>query len=154
MVLFAHRIASFLTKWHIPIFPRLIYIINRVVFAVVLPPTVKMGRGVLLGYSGLGTVIHARAEIGNRVNIGTNVTIGGRSGYPEVPRIGDDVQIGSGAKILGPVVIGARSKIGANSVVLISVPPDSIVVGIPGRVLRSGGSADFLKDGIEGQEST
>jgi serine O-acetyltransferase len=128
MVLFLHRIAHRLAGLGTLLPPRLIYALNRILFSVVLP-----------GYSGLGTVIHARAVIGDRVSIGTNVTIGGRSGHQDVPRIEDDVEIGSGAKILGPVVIGARSKIGANSVVLKSVPSDSVVVGIPGRVVSTAG---------------
>lgn len=139
MVLFLHRIAHRLAALGVPLLPRLIYAANRILFSVVLPPTARLGQGVLLGYSGLGTVIHARAVIGDRVSIGTNVTIGGRSGHQDVPRIEDDVEIGSGAKILGPVVIGARSKIGANAVVLKSVPPDSVVVGIPGRVVSTAG---------------
>lgn len=139
MVLFLHRIAHRLAGLGIPLLPHLIYALNRILFSVVLPPTAKLGQGVLLGYSGLGTVIHARAVIGDRVSIGTNVTIGGRSGHQDVPRIENDVEIGSGAKILGRVVIGARSKIGANAVVLKSVPPDSVVVGIPGRVVSTAG---------------
>lgn len=139
MFLFLHRIAHRLSALGIPLLPRLIYAINRILFAVVLPPTTKLGQGVLLGYSGLGTVIHARAVIGDRVSIGANVTIGSRSGHQDVPRIEDDVQIGAGAKILGPIVIGARTKVGANAVVLKSIPPDSVVVGVPGRVIAIAG---------------
>lgn len=135
MVFSLNCIARWLALQGHPLLQRLIYVVNRILFAVVLLPTAQVGQRVLLGYSGLGTVIHARAVIGDRVSIGTNVTIGGRSGHQDVPRIEDDVEIGSGAKILGPVVIGARSKIGANAVVLMSVPPDSVVVGIPGRLI-------------------
>jgi serine O-acetyltransferase len=137
MVLLIHRMAHKLALLRVPLLPRILYGLNRILFAVVLPPTVKLGRGVLLGYSGLGTVIHARAVIGDRVHIGTNVTIGGRSGYAGVPVVEDDVEIGSGAKILGPIVIGAKAKIGANAVVLKSVPPGAVVIGIPGRIIST-----------------
>lgn len=118
--------------------PRLFYIVNRVLFAVVLPPTAVVGAGTTFGYSGLGIVVHARCRIGCRVSIGTNVTIGGRAGLVEVPIIGDDVVIGSGAKILGPVTVGAGAKIGANAVVLHDVPAGATVVGIPARVVSAG----------------
>lgn len=140
MILVSHRIAQQFAGLGTPPLPCLFNALNRFLFSVVLPSTVKLGQGVLLCYSGVGTVIHARAVIGDRVNIGTNVTIGGRSGHQDVPRIEYDVEIGSGAKILGPVVIGARSKIRANAVVLKSVPSDSVVVGIPGRVVSTAGS--------------
>lgn len=131
-----HRLAHFLQGAGIPLLPRLLYAINRVLFSVALPPTVQVGRGVVLGYSGLGTVIHARARIGNRVQIGTCVTIGGRSGHHQVPVIDDDVQIGSGAKILGPIRIGQGAIVGANAVVLRDVPPGAVVAGVPARVIR------------------
>ena len=69
------------------------------------------------------------------------VVIGGRSGHASVPIIGDDVVLSAGCKILGPITIGAGSIIGANSVVIHDVPENSIVVGIPGRILRSDGMA-------------
>lgn len=120
----------------IPLLPRMLYAINRVLFSVVLPPSVEIGRDVILAYGGLGTVIHARCKIGAGVQIGTNVTIGGRSGFQEVPIIEDDVLIGTGAKILGPIVVGRGARIGANAVVLENVPPDVTVVGIPARPVR------------------
>ena len=117
----------------IPFLPRLLYAVNRILFAVVLPPSVEVGQDVLFGYSGLGIVIHARCKIGSRVQIGTNVTIGGRSGHKAVPTIEDDVVVGSGAKILGPITIGRGARIGANAVVLNDVPAGVTVVGIPAR---------------------
>ena len=137
MVLFLHRIAYALHQWRIPLIPRLIYGVNRILFTVVLPPSVKMGKGVILGYSGIGTVIHARAVIGDRVVIGPNITIGGKTPHWEVPVIEDDVDIGAGACILGPVRVGRGAVIGANAVVVHDVPPGAVVGGIPARPLRS-----------------
>jgi serine O-acetyltransferase len=138
MILFIHRIAHALHRGKVPLLPRILYGINRVVFGLVLPPSVQIGAGTLLGYQGLGVVIHARAVIGRNVVIGPGVTIGGRNGLFEVPRIGDGVEIGSGAKVLGPVVVGANAKIGANAVVLSDVPAGATAVGIPARVALRG----------------
>src|SRR5262249_53238853 len=131
-----HALAHRLWKWHVPLLPRTLTLFNRVVFATQLPAETRMGRGVRLNYSGLGTVIHARAVIGDHVEIGPGVVIGGRSKIYEVPVIEDHVQIGVGAKVLGPVRVGRGAVIGANAVVLHDVPPGAVVVGIPARILR------------------
>jgi serine O-acetyltransferase len=136
MVLFIHSIAHQLWRWHVPLLPRVVYGVIRVVFSVSLPPSVRIGKGVVLGYSGLGTVVHARAVIGARVVVGSGVTIGGRSGHYDVPVIDDDVDIGTGAKILGPIRIGRNAIIGANAVVIHDVPPHAVVAGVPAKVLR------------------
>ena len=114
----------------------MIKIINRVVFSVVLPPSAQLGKGVLLSYHGLGTVIHRRAVSGDRVIVGTGVTIGGRAGHEAVPVIGEGAMIGSGAKVLGPVRIGRYASIGANAVVLTDVPDFAVAVGVPARVIK------------------
>jgi serine O-acetyltransferase len=131
-----HAVAHWLWKHKIPVIPRVLSLINRLVFATQLPAGTRLGRGVRLNYSGLGTVIHARAVVGNNVEIGPGVVIGGRSKLYEVPVIEDDVQIGVGAKVLGPVRVGRGAVIGANAVVLHDVPAGAVVVGIPARVLR------------------
>jgi len=136
MVLRIHAIAHRLWSLGIPLLPRLLYGVNRLAFAVVLPPSVRVGKGVMLGYSGLGTVIHAQAVIGDRVVIGSGVTIGGRNGLREVPVIANDVDIGTGAKILGPIRIGRGAIVGANAVVIHDVPDYAVVAGVPARVLR------------------
>jgi len=128
------RISAWLHRNHVPLLPRLLYLLNRIVFAVALPPSVQLGRQVLFGYSGLGVVVHARAVIGNGVTISQNVTIGGRNGHHEVPVIEDDVEIGAGACVLGPVRIGRGARIGANAVVLSDVPAGAVAVGVPARV--------------------
>jgi serine O-acetyltransferase len=131
-----HSVAHWLLRHHVPLLPVLLTLFNRVVFAVQLPAATKLGRGVKLNYSGLGTVLHPRAVIGNRVQIGPGVVIGGRSEIWEVPVIEDDVQIGVGAKVLGPVRVGRGAIVGANAVVLHDVPPGAVVAGIPARILR------------------
>jgi len=94
---------------------------------------VELGRGVYFVHS-LGTVVGGDARVGNRVRFYGNNTVGTAKddGYPVIE---DDVWVGAGARILGPITIGARSRIGANAVVLQDVPPDSVAVGIPARIL-------------------
>lgn len=136
MVLLLFRISHRLERLRIPFLPRLIYGFNRIVFGVVLPPSVVIGRDVVLGYSGLGTVIHARAVIGNRVTIGAGITIGGKTPHYEVPVIEDDVDIGAGARILGPIRVGRGAVVGANAVVVKDVPAGAVVAGVPARIIR------------------
>ncbi|WP_310052056.1 DapH/DapD/GlmU-related protein [Agrilutibacter niabensis] len=139
MVLRLYRLSHWLWSLKVPILPRIISTAIRIVFSAVVPPSATIGRGVVLGYGGLGIVIHARAVVGNRVLISPNVTIGGRSGKHDVPVIGDDVLIGAGAKILGPVKVGAGARIGANAVVLHDVPDGATAVGVPATLVVPSG---------------
>jgi len=110
--------------------------VNRIVFSTVLPPSAVIGRGVLLSYEGLGTVISRKAVIGEQAIIGAGVTIGGRSGHDAVPEIGAGAMIGTGAKILGPIKVGRYASIGANAVVLDDVPDYGVAVGVPATTVR------------------
>lgn len=132
-----HKVSYWLQKKRVPLLPYAIYVFNRLLFSCVLPPTVQLGRNVILGHQGLGIVIHRRSIIGNNVTISPGVVIGGRSEYVDVPIIGDNVIIGAGAKILGPVKVGNNAKIGANAVVLEDVPADATVVGIPAHIIKT-----------------
>jgi serine O-acetyltransferase len=86
----------------------------------------------------MGVVIHAKAVIGKNCIIGQQVTIGGRARHPEVPRIGDEVYLAGGSKILGPITLGNDVIVGANAVVIRDVPDNTIVAGVPAKVIRTG----------------
>ncbi len=96
----------------------------------------KIGRGCTLGYGGIGIVIHHRVVIGNNVHVATGVTIGGTSKKYEVPVIGSNCLIGTGAKILGPVKIGNNCVIGANAVVLRDIPDNCMAAGVPASIKK------------------
>ena len=103
-------------------------------------PGAKIGKGLMIDH-GTGVVIGETAVIGDNCTIYQGVTLGG-TGKDEGkrhPTLENDVMVSAGAKVLGPLTIGAGSKIGAGSVVLKSVPPCSTVVGVPGRVVKQAG---------------
>lgn len=109
--------------------------INRFLFATWIPCSCTIGEKTSVGYWGLGVVIHSRTKIGSNCIIAQNVTIARKGDIDEVPVIGDNVYIGAGACILGPVTIGNGSIVGANSVVTKDVPPYCIVAGVPAKVI-------------------
>jgi serine O-acetyltransferase len=119
------------------VLPWLLKGFNRVVFSVSLPPSATVGRNVVFGYQGLGIVVHRHAVLGNNIVIAPNVVIGGR-GEAGAPVIGDNVLIGAGACILGPITIGRDARIGANAVVISDVPPNVTVVGVPAQIVQTG----------------
>ncbi len=135
-----HRIAHFLWKLKIPVVPRLISHINRLITGIEIHPGAKIGRRFFIDH-GMGVVIGETTEIGDDVSIFQGVTLGGtgKERGKRHPTIGNRVVIGAGAKILGPVKIGNDVKIGAGSVVVRDVPDNSTVVGIPGKVVRHRG---------------
>jgi len=122
--------------WKIPLLPKLIHYFMRFVFTASVPYTATIGRNTSFNNYGMGVVIHRRAVIGENCEISHHVTVGGRGGFYEVPVIGNDVFVGPGANILGPVKIGDGAIIGANAVVLNDVPAHSVAVGIPARVTK------------------
>lgn len=103
-----------------------------------IPYTCKIGKGTKFAYKGMGVVIHSNAEIGEDCLIAQQVTVGGRSKQKNVPRIGNNVYIGAGAKVLGDIVIGDNVVIGANAVVIKSVDSSCAVAGVPAKVIRTG----------------
>lgn len=109
-------------------------------------PGATIGKGLFIDH-GMGVVIGETAEVGDNVTIYHGVTLGGtgkENTGKRHPTVGDDVFIGSGAKILGPIQIGSYSKIGANSVVLKNIPSNSTVVGIPARIVMKKHSSSVL----------
>lgn len=138
VVVYIYYFALFLYNLKVPILPKLINIIFvRLLFGCQVSLGAKLGKGTVLGYGGLGIVIHDRAVIGKNVMVGSGVTIGGTSHIHEVPVIGDNTMIAPGAKILGPVTIGKNCVIGANAVVLKDVPDHCVVGGIPAKILKT-----------------
>jgi serine O-acetyltransferase len=138
--LLAHRISNALYEARVPILPRMLANAFKVVTGVEIHPAARIGRGLFIDH-GSGVVIGETAEIGADVTLYQGVTLGG-TGFQRGkrhPTLGDEVMVGSGAKLLGPIVIGARTKIGANSVVIHDVPANSTVVGNPGHPVRVDG---------------
>ncbi len=123
-------------RWRVPLLPKLIYLFTRFFFTASVPYTASIGRNTSFNNWGMGVVIHRRAVIGKNCEISHQVTIGGRGGYYEVPEIGNDVFIGPGAKLLGPIRIGDGAIIGANAVVLHDVPAHAVAVGVPARIIK------------------
>lgn len=132
-----YRLSFWLFIHGIPIFPALITYFIRFFWAAFIPYSANIGKGTKFGYGGLGVVIHKAAIIGENCLISQHVTIGGSGTRKGVPVIGDNVEIGAGAKVLGPIKIGDGVIIGANAVVLTDVYPNTVVGGVPSRVLHS-----------------
>ena len=138
--LLAHRVAHALAAAGVPVLPRLIAYASRTLTGVEIHPAAQIGRGLFIDH-GMGVVIGETAEIGEDVTMYQGVTLGG-TGFAcgkRHPTVQDNVTIGSGAKLLGPITIGHGAKIGANAVVINDIPPNSTVVGNPGHPVRVDG---------------
>ena len=138
--LFFYRIAHWLWRRDVKLLARFIANLGRFVTGVDIHPGANIGRRLFIDH-GMGTVIGETTDIADDVTLYQGVTLGGTSlsKGKRHPTIEDHVVITTGATVLGPVTIGSRSRIGAGSVVIHGVPPDSTVVGIPGRVVRHDG---------------
>ncbi len=132
-----HRIAHWF--WHIrlKLLARCLAQMSRFFTGIEIHPAAKIGSGLFIDH-GMGVVIGETSVIGNNVTMYHGVTLGGVSlkKGKRHPTIGDDVVIGAGAQILGAITVGSCSRIGANAVVVKDVPPDSVVVGVPGRIVH------------------
>ncbi len=131
-----HRLAHQLYKWKIPFFPRWISHISRFLTGIEIHPGAKLGEGVFIDH-GMGVVIGETAEVGDYVTIYQGVTLGGTSlqKVKRHPTLGNHVIVGVGAKVIGNILIGDNTRIGAGSVVIKAAPPNATVVGNPGRVV-------------------
>ncbi len=132
-----HRAAHALYRAKLHTLARMISHIGRFITGIEIHPGARIGRRLFIDH-GMGVVMGETAEVGDDVLIYHGVTLGGLSGQPgkRHPTIGDGVAIGSGAQVLGPILVGAGARIGANAVVVAEVPPGETVVGIPARPPR------------------
>jgi serine O-acetyltransferase len=138
--LLSHRIAHALDDLGVPLAPHALAYVSRMVTGIEIHPSAKIGRALFVDH-GSGVVIGETAEIGDNVTLYQGVTLGG-TGFARGkrhPTVEDNVVVGSGAKLLGPINVGRCAKIGANSVVIHDVPPNSTVVGNPGHPVRVDG---------------
>lgn len=136
--LLAYRLAHKLSGWGIPLIPRIISQVARWMTGIEIHPRAVIGRGFFIDH-GMGVVIGETAIIGDFVTLFQGVTLGGtgKDRGKRHPTLGNHVVVGAGAKVLGNITIGDFVKIGANSVVLRSVPSNSTVIGIPGRIIKT-----------------
>lgn len=141
--LWLHRLAHFLWNIKLKLVARIISMIARLLTGVEIHPAAKIGEYFFIDH-GMGVVIGETAVIGNRVTIYHGVTLGGISTQKvkRHPTLEDDVVIGAGAKLLGPVVVGRGARIGANAVVLKSVMAGDTVAGIPAQSIGNGKSPE------------
>jgi serine O-acetyltransferase len=138
--LLAHRVSHALHGAGVPFLPRALATATRAATGIEIHPAARIGAALFIDH-GTGVVIGETAEIGDDVTLYQGVTLGG-TGFAtgkRHPTVQDNVTIGSGAKLLGPITVGHGAKIGANSVVITDVPPNSTVVGNPGHVVRVDG---------------
>ena len=138
---FFHRIANFFSIAKLDLIARIISQFSRFLTGIEIHPKAKIGENLFIDH-GMGVVIGETSEIGNNVTIYHMVTLGGIS--PSInsdnqrdskrhPTLMDNVVVGSGAQVLGPVVVGKNAKIGANAVVTKDVPENAVMVGIPAK---------------------
>ena len=153
--LWVHRVAHLLWTLGVPFLPRLISQLSRMITAIEIHPGARIGRRFFIDH-GAGVVIGETAEIGDDVMMYHGVTLGGHGwwtdekGSKRHPTIGDNVTLGVGAAVLGPVTVGENSRIGPYAVVIEDVPPNSIVVAPKGRPLGERGAPGAIEseDGL------
>ncbi|TYP47022.1 serine O-acetyltransferase EpsC [Thermosediminibacter litoriperuensis] len=141
-----HRIAHFFYKRKLFLIARIISQVARFFTGIEIHPGAKIGKGFFIDH-GMGVVIGETTEIGDNVTLYQGVTLGGtgKEKGKRHPTLGNNIVVGAGAKILGPIKIGDNCKIGAGAVVLKDVPPNCTVVGVPGKaVVRN--KIDFSKE--------
>jgi len=135
-----HRVANRLWRDGWPGTARVVSHVSRFLTGIEIHPAARIGRGLFIDH-GMGIVIGETAEIGDNVSLLQGVTLGGTSTRREKrhPTLRDNVTVGAGAKIIGAITVGENSRVGAGSVVVRDVPPNAVVVGVPGRVTSKDG---------------
>ena len=135
-----HRLTHKLWLLKLPLIPRLLSHLNRLFTGIEIHPGAKIGKKVFIDH-GMGVVIGETAEIGNNCLLYQGVTLGGtgKSHGKRHPTLMENVVVGAGAKVLGSIIVGPNTRIGAGSVVVRNVEGNSTVVGIPGRVVHQSG---------------
>ena len=154
---FFHQISNFFYKAGFDLVARIISQTVRFFTGIEIHPGAKIGKNLFIDH-GMGVVIGETSEIGNNVTIYHAVTLGGSS--PSIdserqrhekrhPTIGDDVVIGSGAQIIGPIKVGNNSRIAANAVVVKDVPDNATMVGIPAKAVKLENKGNFRPYGVD-----
>ena len=154
---FIHQISNFFYKAGFDLIARIISQIIRFFTGIEIHPGAKIGKNLFIDH-GMGVVIGETSEVGDNVTIYHNVTLGGSS--PSIdserqrhekrhPTIGNDVVIGSGAQIIGPIKVGNNSRIAANAVVVKDVPENATMVGIPARAVKFENKGSFRPYGVD-----
>ena len=154
---FFHRIANFFAVAKFHLVARIISQFSRFLTGIEIHPNAKIGKNLFIDH-GMGVVIGETSEIGNNVTIYHAVTLGGIS--PSInsesqrhekrhPTIGNDVVIGSGAQIIGPIKVGNGSRIAANAVVVKDVPENATMVGIPAKAVKLENKGSFRPYGVD-----
>jgi len=135
-----YRVANFLHRIKIPFLPRLISQFAKLLTGIEIHPGAKIGNGLFIDH-GMGVVIGETSIVGDNVILYQGVTLGGtgKEKGKRHPTLGNNIVVGTGAKILGNITIGDSSYIGANAVVIKDVPANSTVVGVPGRITKQDG---------------
>lgn len=146
----AHRINHALWKMKVPFLPRALSQIARLLTGIEIHPGAQIGKGLFIDH-GMGVVVGETSIVGDNVTLFQGVTLGGtgKETGKRHPTIGSNVVIGAGAKVLGNIMVGDNSYIGANAVILRDVPPNATVVGVPGHITRQEGKRiDLLMDHV------
>lgn len=139
--LWAHRVAHWLWEHKMNLAARILSHLTRAVTGIEIHPGAKIGPGCFIDH-GMGVVIGETAEVGANVTIYHGVTLGGSSTAPgkRHPTLQDGVVVGAGAAVLGNILVETNSRIGANAVVVKPVPPNAVVVGVPGQIVTRSNS--------------
>ncbi len=135
-----YKISHRLLKMRIPFLPRWLSQVGRFFTGIEIHPGAEIGNSLFIDH-GMGVVIGETTKIGDNVTLYQGVTLGGtgKERGKRHPTVGNNIVVGAGAKVLGNITIGDNSYIGSNAVVLKDVPPNSTVVGVPGRITKQDG---------------